>query len=533
MRRCFALLATLAVSAATLYAPPTVLPAQMDPAPCGYVDGFDFPIPDLDTEKTDFAVYRQRFNGLHTGIDLAFGQLGYPVRAAATGRVTFSDVEGWDTEKGVVVIQHTFPGGTQVSTVYGHMEELHGHTFPPMGSCVRRGEIIGAVGDPSLSAVHLHYEVRVRYRHEGGPGYTSTNPLALSWFHPIDFTYLARVWIDPAYVSHFSLTERPTLPLLRLPDGSYVAAQGKRLSGLAADGTPLWQFDTLTMLTGLLHLSDGRILATNTGNQVIVLNHGSISALWSFPGRMALPPLHMGNAVVFAGADNVLSAYTPEGQPLWSSEPLPDPIAAWAVSADRLAVTTTGHDLLVFDATGATLFRQAFPQPVALAPESNGEFLVLTGTVVARIDRAPALLPLFDTGYDITASARIIRDPAATFAIYPGIGRTLYAYDAAGNLLWVAYMPGRHAQPPRLAVGGGAALYALTADGQLLAFSMEDGHLVGQLALYDGGSERLPGARWLEAGPDEQVTFNSGYLSVVTVDGYRMLALDAAASASP
>ena len=73
------------------------------------------------------------------------------------------------------------------------MEELHGHTFPPMGSCVRRGEIIGAVGDPSLSAVHLHYEVRVRYRHEGGPGYTSTNPLALSWFHPIDFTYLARV----------------------------------------------------------------------------------------------------------------------------------------------------------------------------------------------------------------------------------------------------------------------------------------------------------------------------------------------------
>jgi murein DD-endopeptidase MepM/ murein hydrolase activator NlpD len=179
-----------------------VTQAQTEPAPCGYVDGFDFPVPNIDTEQTDFGIYRPQFGGLHTGIDVAFEQLGAPVRAAARGRVTYSDTEGWGTEKGVVVIQHTFPDGTQVNTLYGHMEELNGHHFPFVDQCVERGDIVGAVGFPSQGRPHLHYEIRTRYRYEGGPGYTQVNPLELGWLHPVDFTYLARIWILPTYRQH-------------------------------------------------------------------------------------------------------------------------------------------------------------------------------------------------------------------------------------------------------------------------------------------------------------------------------------------
>ncbi len=107
----FLLLALHAVS------PQSPASAQADIAPCGYVDGFDFPVPDVDIDHTDFGIYRARFGGRHTGIDIAFEQLGAPVRAAARGRVTYSDPAGWGTEKGVVVIPDILAnaGGVTVS----------------------------------------------------------------------------------------------------------------------------------------------------------------------------------------------------------------------------------------------------------------------------------------------------------------------------------------------------------------------------------------------------------------------------------
>src|SRR5512147_2756818 len=77
--------------------------------PCGLVDSIDYPIDGISVDHDDFGMYRAGFNGRHTGIDMAFGRYGDPVRAAARGRVTFADPAGWDTEKGVVIIEHTFP----------------------------------------------------------------------------------------------------------------------------------------------------------------------------------------------------------------------------------------------------------------------------------------------------------------------------------------------------------------------------------------------------------------------------------------
>lgn len=501
----------------------SVVLAQVDIAPCGYVDGFDFPVPDVDIKHTDFAIYRARFGGLHTGIDLAFEQLGEPVRAAARGRVTFSDPEGWDTEKGVVVVQHTLPDGTLVNTLYGHMEELNGHVFPQMGQCVERGDIVGAVGFPSRGRPHLHYEVRTRYRHEGGPGYTVQNPLELGWLHPVDFTFLANLWMHPAYRWHFTLSDRMTLPPLPLDDGTYVVADGGHVQAVAANGAAIWQFDTLGSVTGLLALPDGRVLAATSADQVIVLAGGRLSTLWATP-KVLTPPILLDEVVVLMTSAGRLAAFTPDGAPLWETEPLGERAVRWAVSGDRLAVATPDNTLTVVDSTGAVLVRrtsEALPVPFAAGA---GAFWVLAGTAIERLDEALAWNTTLDAERQLSAGAELVTGPDGTLYAYSGEGRALYAWGPDGAARWIAFMPGSHLRPPLLGIGGGRLLYALSTDGQLLAFDTDDGRLIAQLSLYDGGVEGTAVARWLAVSPDDSVRFGSGFLTVAGLDGATLLA---------
>lgn len=517
MWRCWFVLVTL-----VLVVIPSSIHAQTGAAPCGYVDGFDFPVDDIDLQHTDFGIYRARFNGRHVGIDIAFEHLGEPVRAAARGRVTYSNTEGWDTEKGVVVIQHIFPDGTQLNTIYGHMEELNGHTFPAMDQCVEKGDVIGAVGFPSLGRPHLHYEVRTRYRHEGGPGYTEVNPLELGWLHPIDFTYLARVWIDPAHKQHLSLAEPPTQSPLVMADGSIVVAQNSHLEGLTANGQELWQFDTLGDVTSLLVLSDGRILASIEGDQILVLNNGNYSALWQAPKTLETPIIFQ-NTVVLVTDDQTLAAYTPEGTRLWTTPTLPGSVERWAINGDRLAVSLSGGELWIIDTAGTVIHQATYPSLTIPFSAPNGEFILLSGSIVSRMDTAFTVTPLFDTGRSLGPQAAWLRDAAGTSYLYPGEGRSFYAYGADGTLLWIAYMPGSHLDAPHLALGGGQLIYALTTDGQLLAYATDDGRLLGQFALYNGGIDGFLDKRWLDVRPDDTVRFSSGFLSFVELDGLKLL----------
>src|ERR1700682_6205380 len=103
------------------------VPAQYHAeASCGIVDAIDYPIDGVSIEHDDFGLYRPGFDGRHSGIDMAFGRYGDPVRAAARGRVTYSDPAGWNVEKGVIIIEHTFPDSSVFYTLYGHVEEING-----------------------------------------------------------------------------------------------------------------------------------------------------------------------------------------------------------------------------------------------------------------------------------------------------------------------------------------------------------------------------------------------------------------------
>jgi len=109
--------------------------------------------------------------------------------------------------------------------------------------------------------------------------------------------------------------------------------------------------------------------------------------------------------------------------------------------------------------------------------------------------------------------------------LYPGEGRSLYAYDSSGELRWIGYLPGESVRAPRLAVGGGAVVCALSAEGQLFSFDARDGRLLGEHSLYTGGLDGGGAtARWAHVDSDETVHFSAGFLTVAKLDGQALLA---------
>jgi murein DD-endopeptidase MepM/ murein hydrolase activator NlpD len=93
-------------------------------------------------------VYKVR--KMHTGIDFA-APIGTPIYATADGKIEEVSVKFSGYGK-MIVIDHGFGYKTR----YAHMHEFAVH----QGQTIKRGELIGYVGDTGLStAPHLHYEV--------------------------------------------------------------------------------------------------------------------------------------------------------------------------------------------------------------------------------------------------------------------------------------------------------------------------------------------------------------------------------------
>jgi len=150
---------------------------MMQPSTEAYEGGIMFwPVTGYSTLTS---YYGYRFNGsdFHTGIDISgknsagVGIYGQPIRAAASGTVTFTRswyINGYAGGYGIYcMLDHgTDDSGNSISTLYGHMSRLAVST----GDVVQRGQVIGYVGSTGWSTgPHLHFEVRINGVH--------TNPL--------------------------------------------------------------------------------------------------------------------------------------------------------------------------------------------------------------------------------------------------------------------------------------------------------------------------------------------------------------------
>jgi outer membrane protein assembly factor BamB len=488
------------------------------------VDSIGYPVDGVSIEHDDFGLWRASFGGRHTGIDMAFGREGDPVHASARGQVTYADPNGWNAEKGVIIIAHTFPDGSVYYSLYGHVEQKNGYVFPKVGACVEKGDVIASVGHPECCAPHLHYEIRLFGSNNGGPGYAPVDPLLNGWLHPIDFTERWQLALRPGFVAMHAANSPPVAPPIFLADGGLILAEVDQIEQQTTDGTVTWRLD-VPGLVGVVTLPDGRLLATTGNQRAYVIANGQFSAVWQFDRVIVSPPMRMGDLVLFLTADRRVAAYGGDGALRWQTDPFGDHIEESVMSrgGDQLAISYGDNGgstfkLGIVDASGHVLYTAAAPAPVTPIAAPDG-FYVLTASQIGHLNKALVWQPLIDTGLPIGRGAQIAVDKQGAITIYPGYGTQLYNFAPDGTRRWQTNLTGTPRQPPLLAASSGCLVYALTADGALLAFDGTTGRLRGLTTLYAGGEHGHEAARWLHMLPGEQVQFAAGYSSIATESG--------------
>jgi peptidase M23-like protein/putative pyrroloquinoline-quinone binding quinoprotein len=492
---------------------------------CGVVDALDYPIEGLVPGYDDFGLYRQRFGGNHTGLDIGFDRWGEPVYATARGRVTYADPEGWGTEKGVVVIQHTFPDGSVVYSVYGHMEESDTIVFPQVGSCVERGTVIGTIGWPSQGRPHLHYELRNFLPYEGGPGYVTDNPLDDGWYDPLDFTTLWRVRLTPVFLDSITFNRPATLPPVRLESGLYVIASHDFIIAMQPSGQVVWRVKADSAIIGLSALPGDRIAAQAQSGQVSILQDGRYQAVWNV-GKTNEPFLALGEDLVFITDAAGLAAHDAAGNTLWQIPAttgsttvffgLNGEQIAWAVQS------AGGVTWQIISRNGQSIVQIALTALSAADSLPDGSWLALEGSQLVRLNdgvqQVLAALPVTPGN-----SAQITTDAPGNIYLYmDDAANTLLSTDSLGHMRWQTVYSGvRGADPPLLRAG--CQLYTLDADGLLHIFKAADGSAFTPLQLYAGGRRNTsPEGRVLRLDGTEHVQAAPGFLTMMTLDGTRL-----------
>ena len=136
--------------------PETALKVAITPPPSSMV----WPLVGPITSRFGYRTLRIANTNMHYGVDIG-GRTGSPIRAAATGRVTFS---GWRGGFGNLVI--ITQGDTEYW--YAHASQLHVEE----GEMIAAGEVIARVGETgNTTGPHLHFEIRI--------GGTPTDPLPI------------------------------------------------------------------------------------------------------------------------------------------------------------------------------------------------------------------------------------------------------------------------------------------------------------------------------------------------------------------
>lgn len=162
------------------------------PTTCPPVDEVEYPV-----DTTIFRLVQgygtpsPRHQGrYHTGEDWSGPRgesYGQPVRAIASGRVTYSFPLGWGRDGGVIILEHTLPDGAVLYSQYGHITETDAVKFPVIDTCVEAGQVIAVIGD-ARPAPHLHFEIRVGGGADvPGPGYAWRYPDEDFWRAPSGF----------------------------------------------------------------------------------------------------------------------------------------------------------------------------------------------------------------------------------------------------------------------------------------------------------------------------------------------------------
>lgn len=459
-------------------------------AQCGIARSIVYPI---DTHTfylvQDFATPSSRHQGrYHTGEDWYAGRevanfgLGLPVRAAADGRVTFSSPIGWGRDGGVVVIEHTFPDGSIAYSQYGHMEETDNVRFPTQWSCIRQGDIVGAIGNVRPTP-HVHFEIRTSDGTSPGPGYAWNNPVNDGWRRPAKFVQNWQAWLQDAYRWRLNLTDEtgPVTPPLLLEDFSLLYLDLNRVGRLSPDGRVLWRINLERPAVALTMAADARPLIAYANGEMQHINlDGTLGERWPTGIPLDSAPVLDDAAALFHTPENTLVAFDANRQQVtWQLEGIA-PIVRSQAAGDILGLITSDYQLLTLTTTGQTLDQAQLQTLGALADGAQGNLLALT------LGGFWTITP--DGIWDVMIAELAAQNESAALAradtgeLYIFDGHVLHTYDAARNLRWQVEIPELSGMT---ALEIHAGILLLTSNhGDIITIQASSGGLCGRTQIY-------------------------------------------------
>lgn len=438
--------------------PQAVEPVPVEGAQCGLVDTLDFPLAPPDAAEAygggDFGRYRSRYGLYHAGEDWRYQRgdsFGKPVYAIGHGVVTYAEPLGWGLDKGIVIIRHTFADGSTILSFYGHLD-------PPsvtlkIGSCVKRGQLIGSIGRPRTSP-HLHFEIRTHMPDEPGRGYAPKDPSLYGWYAPSDYIWQRRIAASPGVLWTMAPSEERTDLVGMLDEQTLVVLQGKELVGIdTVEGSERWRQDTiLHPYAALVHPDRTAVYVSSMFGdiQAFRVPHAShtnmarpapatIEPAWQveldtggFPTLLPLP----GGGLVISTRTGLI-AVSETGQILWQQETVVA-ILDWVWLQDQLIATMPGESRTVWtiDRTGATPWVSVAGGQLTI---SQGQILAYNHAGIYLLDpqkQATKLwmdLPGGFPGYDDLAA---LSDGTVLVTHKTISGGSLIVINADGTLRW-------------------------------------------------------------------------------------------------
>lgn len=426
-------------------------PTPKSGARCGVVDVFDFPIdpPDAATVGRgggDFGHFRSRYDKYHAGEDWGAPagrqNFGTPVYSIGHGWVSYAQPEGWNRDKGVIIVQHTLADGRVLYSFYGHLDPPS-ITLEP-GECVLRGQQVGNIGRPRTPP-HLHFEMRTHLPYQPGPGYWEEDPTTAGWLPPSQTIWTQRMTAVPGVLWSRPATSSFSQPigiwqemLLTLADGQIV---GQRL----ADGRELWRWpnDEETAVANALLLAEealliiaersGRVSAFTLADEAVP----NLTERWSVAGSGADVPQLLplpGEGIVTAVSDQ-LTAYSAEGERLWRLQIDSRPLS-WAATDTHLILATAGQDgqLWLLDGT------EGVPLPTAVNGHIVGgeQPFIYADDGLYRLDAEAGLAELvYPLATPVSqGDVLALADGSVLIAHTDVDDRRLLLFNAEGSLRW-------------------------------------------------------------------------------------------------
>lgn len=466
---------------------------------CGFTDAVGFPVdPSAFAIVQGYGAASFRHQGrYHTGEDwtrrddptAAYGEF---VRAIGDGRVMFASPAGWGADGGVIILEHTFRDGSVFYSMYGHVTDATGVAFPAVYACVRRGDIIAAIGD-SRPAPHLHLEVRVNNPTTPGAGYVWDNPTRLGYRRPTKFILNWGAWLLDAYRWRLDLGDEtaPAVTPTLLDDSSVITVDRLRLLRVHANGGALWRVNLAQPPLALMRDGAGMLLINPDGEVVRYANDGTPGERWTI-GAPLQRALSAADGLLLHTADGAWLHYDPVGRAVrWRIEAMPPP-ADWVVSPAGALVRAVDQQIIAIDAAGVILDRAQLMEGAGLSLDHDGAPLVYGRGGLWRVENGvwSAALPFAPGGGERAA----VYADADGYTLFDGERMLRYGRDGAG--IWQAILT---------PTSGAARLqrydsfYLLTSSGGDLAIVRAiDGALCRQTRVFGDTRSRL----WAGLGAD-------------------------------